>query len=426
MLEENRVSAIGGTFDAWVNGTHINLNNNPLFCSELNGLLANSNLQIEFVTDCYETFLPCDGYCIETADRLLYRFAIRDEAETFAFDRSMRDASLDFAGGLVGGAFEFELDGEYLLFDTRDANGDYQTSEYFDAREVLLSQALRSSDALSLRLSPTGQVDNSFRIDGLSKQADLTLINEQGLSVDQVVVENSYVQMTRLLAGSGNRADNQCSEFPINEFAEGVSQASQTLLIPDDLVVGGTMDLLGFGGENSFYLCSDTPVGVYPITFQVIDGRGGKIEIGLTIEVLETQTSGGSLAWSAGIDGDLDGTPDEFDAFPEDPSEWADSDGDGVGDNGDFWPDDASRQHPSIGEVLANVTDSIFYQCIADNYSSDQLTSEIESLYCEGDIRRLTGIEGFTILKQLEVNGSQLESIDEVGALSMLEQLWVP
>ena len=101
---------------------HINLNNNPLFCSELNGLLANSNLQIEFVTDCYETFLPCNGYCIETADRLLYRFAIRDEAESFAFDRSMRDASLDFAGGLVGGAFEFELDGEYLLFDTRDAN----------------------------------------------------------------------------------------------------------------------------------------------------------------------------------------------------------------------------------------------------------------------------------------------------------------
>ena len=149
----------------------------------------------------------------------------------------------------------------------------------------MLSQALRSSDALSLRLSPAGQVDNTFRIDGLSKQADLNLINEQGLSVDQVVVENSYVQMTRLLAGSGTRADNQCSEFPINEFAEGVSQASQTLLIPDDLVVGGTMDLLGFGGENSFYLCSDTPVGVYPITFQVIDGRGGKIEIGLTIEV---------------------------------------------------------------------------------------------------------------------------------------------
>ena len=57
--------------------------------------------------------------------------------------------------------------------------------------------------------------------------------------------------------------------------------------------------------------------------------------------------------------------------------------------------------------------------------SSDQLTSEIESLYCEGDIRGLSGIEGFTHLKRLEINGSQLESIDEIGTLSTLEQLWI-
>ena len=38
----------------------------------------------------------------------------------------------------------------------------------------------------------------------------------------------------------------------------------------------------------------------------------------------------------------------------------------------------------SISEVLANVTDPVFYQCIADTYSSDQLTSEIESLYLRG------------------------------------------
>ena len=78
-----------------------------------------------------------------------------------------------------------------------------------------------------------------------------------------------------------------------------------------------------------------------------------------------------------------------------------------------------------ISEVLANVTDPVFYQCVADNYSSDQLTSEIESLYCESDIRGLSGIEGFTHLKRLEINGSQLESIDEIGTLSTLEQLWI-
>ncbi len=48
---------------------------------------------------------------------------------------------------------------------------------------------------------------------------------------------------------------------------------------------------------------------------------------------------------TCGIDSDEDGVNDDDDAFPSDPSEWADTDGDGVGDNadtdddGDGWPD---------------------------------------------------------------------------------------
>ena len=37
-------------------------------------------------------------------------------------------------------------------------------------------------------------------------------------------------------------------------------------------------------------------------------------------------------------DGDGDGVPDDIDAFPGDPTEWADSDGDGIGDNSDPTP----------------------------------------------------------------------------------------
>lgn len=38
------------------------------------------------------------------------------------------------------------------------------------------------------------------------------------------------------------------------------------------------------------------------------------------------------------VDSDGDGYPDNQDAFPNDPDEWADSDGDGVGDNADPFP----------------------------------------------------------------------------------------
>ena len=41
------------------------------------------------------------------------------------------------------------------------------------------------------------------------------------------------------------------------------------------------------------------------------------------------------------LDTDGDGIADDFDAFPNDPSETLDSDGDGVGDNSDVYPNDS-------------------------------------------------------------------------------------
>ena len=54
------------------------------------------------------------------------------------------------------------------------------------------------------------------------------------------------------------------------------------------------------------------------------------------------------------IDGD--GVPNELDAFPRDPTEWADSDGDGIGDNKDncknvYNPDQADLDHDGIGDA---------------------------------------------------------------------------
>ncbi|MCH2137344.1 MAG: right-handed parallel beta-helix repeat-containing protein, partial [Phycisphaerales bacterium] len=49
-------------------------------------------------------------------------------------------------------------------------------------------------------------------------------------------------------------------------------------------------------------------------------------------------------------DSDGDGVHDDFDAFPNDPNEWADSDGDGVGDNGDALPNDPNEWVDSDGD----------------------------------------------------------------------------
>ena len=57
------------------------------------------------------------------------------------------------------------------------------------------------------------------------------------------------------------------------------------------------------------------------------------------------------------IDSDGDGVPDNEDAFPFDPTEWADSDSDGVGDNSDAFPFDPTETTDTDGDGIGNNAD---------------------------------------------------------------------
>jgi uncharacterized repeat protein (TIGR01451 family) len=57
-------------------------------------------------------------------------------------------------------------------------------------------------------------------------------------------------------------------------------------------------------------------------------------------------------------DDDNDGVADEADAFPFDPSEWADSDGDGVGDNADAFPNDPTETTDTDGDGVGDNGDA--------------------------------------------------------------------
>src|SRR6185436_20467078 len=66
----------------------------------------------------------------------------------------------------------------------------------------------------------------------------------------------------------------------------------------------------------------------------------GTPSVGRVIQVLRSAPVG---------DRDGDGHPDDVDAFPDDPTEWADSDGDGHGDNSDAFPSDPTKWLPEQG-----------------------------------------------------------------------------
>ncbi|MCB1276686.1 MAG: hypothetical protein KDL09_08905 [Prosthecobacter sp.] len=58
------------------------------------------------------------------------------------------------------------------------------------------------------------------------------------------------------------------------------------------------------------------------------------------------------------VDTDGDGHPDDADAFPNDPTEWADTDGDGVGDNGDAFPLDPTESVDTDGDGVGDNADA--------------------------------------------------------------------
>ncbi len=57
-------------------------------------------------------------------------------------------------------------------------------------------------------------------------------------------------------------------------------------------------------------------------------------------------------------DDENDGFPDEIDAFPFDPSEWADTDADGVGDNADAFPNDPTETTDSDNDGAGDNSDA--------------------------------------------------------------------
>ena len=86
------------------------------------------------------------------------------------------------------------------------------------------------------------------------------------------------------------------------------------------------------------------------------------------------------------LDSDGDGVPDDEDAFPDDPTEWADSDGDGVGDNSD--PFQNSDTSPTI--IVDGVDLDIMNVSFGDGSTMSDLLAEAIASGGQNGISHLT------------------------------------
>ena len=273
---------------------------------------------------------------------MLYRFALRSEAETFPFFQDMTYVLPERPFGAVGGAFDFELNGEFITYATTDDDGNVQSDQYFVERSAAFAEAIRAGDnSVTLRLAASRSLANGIWLDGLAKKVASNLGADDGFTVDQLSVRNRYARISRVEAGTGSEEEGQCNEHGMNDYAEGIGFQ----FLPNNPIEGGARSVFYHWGQNILLICSDTPVGVYPLILQIIDGRGGKIQTELVIEVLEERVAGGKVEWfpskpGAEGDSDGDGVARYSDAFPNDPAASVDTDGDGKPDD---WNDGKSQ-----------------------------------------------------------------------------------
>ena len=123
-------------------------------------------------------------------------------------------------------------------------------------------------------------------------------------------------------------------------------------------------------------------------------------------------------------DDDDDNVSDDQDAFPNDPTESIDSDNDGVGDNSDAFPDDASKQYLSLAEAVAGLLDTNLNNCVVNQTQGTDTVGSITALECNHkNIESLAGIEAFTNLVDLNIEGYRGGDLSPLAKLTKLDQL---
>ena len=235
-------------------------------------------------------------YCQFMAGQFYYQFALNTEATNYPFHLYSEKYMIHSAGGLSSAGFLlYENNQATRIFSSYDEN----TDNYIPMDSNKLTEVIQANQGgLTLSRNTNEGIDNSFDIYASDQSiGTINLVSNQGATVFDIVQNYTTLYVDPVNNGTGSREDNKCNEFSMDDFASGIQHHGQISLLPDNLITGGSMSLLGFGGENSIYVCQDTPAGQYEINFIAMDGSGGKRNFELTVIVSENPVDNGAILW---------------------------------------------------------------------------------------------------------------------------------
>ena len=325
-----------------------------------------------------------NAYCVVSAwpdekPGANYFYALSEGERDFPFEHQGFDLA---PGPASGSGYSLNLgkglDSKFLEFSNTLTGDAYER----------LRDAFRGDDYQLVTLSRPAsrsslwQVIEARKEDG--EEVRVFLFDDQGGRVENLRQINSHIKVARPVEGTGTaQVSNSCTDFrdTWDLMAPGLL-GRYGLAFGSDFPASPAQQVRWpyLAGLGHFYWCSDSPTGLFETSMLVMDGRGGKVEWPLTIEVTEEKAQGGAIEWfkskaAAGLtaeqsDRDGDGVPDDLDAFPDDPAASVDTDEDGKPDDWNEGKTQAdSTSDPAL--VLDDDDDNDGYTDSRDDFPSD-------------------------------------------------------
>ena len=243
------------------------------------------------IDQCGNNFCFLNESPIRDNDRT-YFYSLTETAFSFPFDQT--SYQLSNQEGLDAQGFLFELfDG--AAFETIQLGQDAFSSETYNS----LATAFANAAQQPIRMRRTGAAGDwiELRLNGPNESVKVVLHGHLGADVSALVQQLNYLQVKRPLPDTGNRGGFEsdswaCSSFSYdgwtNQSMNGFA-ANGSANLPQGMYIGGSPQLV------EMVFCDSAPVGSTDHLITVIDGRGGKTDLTLTVEVLEEQSAGGVL-----------------------------------------------------------------------------------------------------------------------------------
>ncbi|BBO88643.1 fibronectin type III domain-containing protein [Desulfosarcina ovata] len=220
-----------------------------------------------------------------------------------------------------------------------------------DSDGSIVSYLWEQTGGTSITISNSSQALATFTApvvdaDGETLTFSLTVTDDDGNT--SVATTTVNVLKSDSTDADSEEASDTPAEIGVNQSPSASAGDSQTVYEGDAVTLDGTASSDSDGSIVSYLWAqtggtsitvSNSSQAQATFTAPVVDADGETLTFSLTVTDNDGNTSVATttvnVLKSDSTDVDGDNVPDVLDAFPEDPTEWADNDSDGVGDNED-------------------------------------------------------------------------------------------